>query len=270
MPYLDGPRPRLFAHRGGSLVAPENTIEAFAAGLAAGATHLELDVHATRDGHVVVMHDELVDRTTDGRGRVRDLTLAELRKLDAGSRFVARDGAASFAGRGLRVPLLTEVLEAFEGARLNVEIKQREPGIVADVVGLLEHAGAMGRTLLAAEDPAIMADIRARAPGALTGFSAADVVEFLQGESGKHYLPPGRALQVPPSFGGVTIVSTETVARAHALGVEVHVWTLNTAAEIEAMLALGVDGVMTDDPAMAAAVLGPRWSAPSLGHSSHG
>ena len=76
MRYLDGPRPRLFAHRGGARIAPENTIEAFAAGLAAGADRLEMDVHATSDGHVVVLHDPTVDRTTDGTGPVREMTLA--------------------------------------------------------------------------------------------------------------------------------------------------------------------------------------------------
>ena len=80
MRYLDGPRPRLFAHRGGARIAPENTIEAFAAGLAAGADRLEMDVHATRDGHVVVLHDPTVDRTTDGSGLVREMTLAELHR----------------------------------------------------------------------------------------------------------------------------------------------------------------------------------------------
>jgi glycerophosphoryl diester phosphodiesterase len=253
--YLSSPRPRLFAHRGGSLIAPENTLLSFREGLEAGATHLELDVHATADGHVVVLHDETVDRTTDGSGLVRQLSLAALKALDAGARFEPREGGSPMRGAGITVPTLSEVLEAFPDALFNIEIKQREPEIEQAVLDLLASHDALDRTLLAAEDPTIMGRIRGLAPAMLTGFSAFDAIEFLQRIDDPSYRPPGNALQVPPSFGDLVIVTPAFVARAHALGLEVHVWTLDTEPEILEQLALGVDGVMTDDPRMAAAAL---------------
>ena len=141
MNFLDGPRPRLFAHRGGALEGPENTLETFAAGLAAGADRLELDVHATSDGEIVVLHDADLGRTTDGRGPVRERTLSEVRALDAGARFGAEDGSRPFAGRGIRVPTLAEVLEAFPDVALNIEIKQESPRIERAVLDLFDRFG---------------------------------------------------------------------------------------------------------------------------------
>ncbi len=261
MLYLDGPRPRLFAHRGGCRIAPENTIEAFAAGLAAGADRLEMDVHATRDGQVVVLHDPTVDRTTDGRGPVREMTLAELHRLDAGARFTNDAGEASFRGRGMRVPTLAAVLEAFPGVPLNIEIKQDEPAIEHEVLAVLDRFAARGLVLLAAEEASIMARIRAAAPDVLTSFSAADVLEFVTAWHGgtlDAYRPPGIALQIPPSFGDVQLVTAESVAIAHGMGLEVHVWTIDDPAEMAALLDLGVDALMTDVPPVAARLLRAR------------
>jgi len=261
MRYLDGPRPRLFAHRGGAKAAPENTLAAFAAGLAAGADRLELDVHATRDGHVVVIHDATVDRTTDGTGEVRGMTLAELRALDAGARFPGVAGDFPFRGRDVRVPTLAELLEACPDVPLNIEIKQEEPAIEHTVLATLDRYGARARVLLAAEEARIMERIRAAAPDVLTSFSALDVLGFVTawhgGEIGT-YRPPGVALQIPPSFGDVALVTGESVALAHDLGLEVHVWTIDEPGEMEALLDLGVDAIMTDVPLLGAAVLRRR------------
>lgn len=261
MRYLDGPRPRLFAHRGGSRIAPENTIEAFAAGLAGGADRLEMDVHATRDGHVVVLHDPTVDRTTDGRGAVRDMTLADLHRLDAGARFAGDAGDFPYRGRGVRVPTLAAVLEAFPGVALNIEIKQDEPAIEQAVLAVLDRFAARPRVLLAAEEARIMARIRGAAPDVLTSFSAGDVLEFVTAWHGgtlDAYRPPGIALQIPPSFGDVQLVTAESVAIAHGMGLEVHVWTIDDPAEMAALLDVGVDAIMTDVPQVAARLLRER------------
>lgn len=267
MHYREGPRPRLFAHRGGAREAPENTLEAFAHGLEAGADRLEMDVHATADGEVVVIHDATVDRTTDGRGRVADLPLEALRRLDAGFRFRDPSGAPSFRGRGVRIPTLAEVLETFPGVPLNIEIKQREPPIERAVLDLLDRSGALGSVLLAAEDGAIMERIRAcRRPDVLTGFSTDDVVAFVrawQAGALDRWEPPGAALQVPPDFLGRPLVTAELVERAHALGLEVHVWTVDDEGEIARLVALGVDGIMTDLPTVAARALGRSGRAAS-------
>ncbi len=261
MRYLDGPRPRLFAHRGGAGVAPENTIEAFRAGLAAGADRLELDVHATADGQVVVIHDATLERTTDGTGEVRALTLEQLERCDAGHGFTAADGTHPFRGRGVRVPTLARLLEELPGVPLNIEIKQLEPPIEPAVLSLLDRFAARDRVLLAAEDARIMARIRAAAPEAPTSFSAHDVADFvarLQTADLAGYRPPGIALQIPPSFQGIALVTEQSVAAAHDLGLEVHVWTIDDPAEMEALLDLRIDGLMTDYPERAAGVLRRR------------
>jgi glycerophosphoryl diester phosphodiesterase len=257
--YLDGPRPRLFAHRGASGTHPENTLPAFAAGLAAGADRLELDVHATRDGEIVVLHDARVDRTTDGHGEVRRLTLEAVKRLDAGHGFASPDGSHPHRGRGIRIPTLAELLAAHPDVPLNIEIKQADPPIVERVLQVLDDHVARERTLLAAEDGGLMTRIRAAAPDMLTSHSAPEVADFvyrLRDGRLQGYRPPGVAFQVPPSHGDVVIVTAESVRVAHDLGVEVHVWTINDASRMEALLALGVDGLMTDVPAVAARLLG--------------
>ena len=259
--YLDGPRPRLFGHRGASGVVPENTLDAFAAGVHAGADHLELDVHATADGEIVILHDDVVDRTTDGSGPVRSFELTALRGLDVGYRFRAPDGTYPYRGRGLGIPTLAELLAALPDVPLNIEVKQAEPPIVAAVLAVLDRFGARERTLLAAEDGAIMTSIRAAAPDVLTSFSAPEVAEFVyrlrDGELAG-YRPPGIALQVPPAFGDVQIITEASVGAAHELGLEIHAWTINDEVEMDRLLDLGVDALITDFPARAAAVLRRR------------
>jgi len=258
--YLDTPKPRLFAHRGASGAFPENTMESFAAGLDGGAWMLELDVHGTRDGEVVVFHDATLERVTDGHGLVRDRTLAELRALDAGFGFVGADGGRPFRGRGVRIATLDEVLEAFPTAALNIEIKQLEPAIEWAVLARLDRQDARERVLLAAEDQRILDRIRAAAPDMLSGSSAEEVYRFhlSLADPGISYRPPGAALQVPPFYEGIEVVSAPFVERAHACGVEVHVWTINAPGEVERLLDLGVDGIMTDYPVMAAEVFARR------------
>jgi len=261
--YFDGPRPRIFGHRGAAGVAPENTLLAFAKALATGANRLELDVHGTRDGTVVVFHDATLDRTTDGTGPLQRRSLSELQELDAGYHFCAPDGSHPFRGKGVRIPTLKEFLATFPDVPLNIEIKQDEPAIEAEVFALLDWFDARERTLLAAENASIMARIRAAAPEMITGMSTADVVEFLQRRGDISYQPPGAALQVPCSLGGFQIVTSEVVTSAHALGIEVHVWVINDESTMEALLDLGVDGLMTDFPALAQAVLSNRLSSAS-------
>jgi len=212
-----------------------------------GAERLELDVHASSDDVVVVFHDADLERTTNGHGPVRRQTFASLRLLDA--------------GRGARIPSLDELLRAHPGVPLNIEIKQDDPPIERKVLTTLDRHGARESVLLAAEHAHIMERIRQAAPDMITSHSAAEVAEFVSRlREGRlaGYRPPGIAWQVPPSYLGTAIVTPEFVAAAHDLGTEVHVWTINTAAEMHALLDLGVDGLMTDVPALAMDVLRAR------------
>jgi len=260
--FLDTPRPRVFAHRGASGLRPENTLGAFAAGLQDGAAILELDVHASRDGQVIVIHDETLERTTDGTGPVSDRTLAELRRLDAGYRFHDSEGEFRYRGKGVRIPTLAEVLEAFPDTPLNVEIKQL--GITQLVFDLVDAAHARERVLLAAGDDAIMATIRsaaARGGDCLTGFSESEATDFVARcamDAFDDYRPPGIALQVPHRYEGLEVVTPALIRCAHDLAIEVHVWTINEELEMETLLDFDVDGIMSDFPGRAAHVLWRR------------
>ena len=218
-------------------------------------------MHATADGHVVVFHDPTLERTTDGRGPVRSLLLAAVERLDAGYTFRLPDGTYPFRGRGLAVPTLAAVLAKFPDVPLNIEVKQLDPPIESAVLAVLDRFGARERTLLAAEDATIMARIRAAAPDLLTSFAAPEVADFvyrLRDGRLADYRPPGIALQIPPSFGDIALVTAESVAAAHRFGLEVHVWTINEPAEMDTLLDLGVDAIMTDFPARGLAVLRRR------------
>lgn len=263
---LPGPHPRLFAHRGASLRVPENTLEAFFEGISAGADRLEMDVHGTADGHVVVFHDEDLDRTTDASGPLRLRTLAELKTLDAGYRFTDPEGRTTFRGRGLRIPTLDEVLAALPGVPLNIEVKQDQPAIDAAVLEILDRHRARERVLLAAFEDRIVKRLRVLAPDMVTSLSADEVADFVAAcwsGSMEGYLPPGQALQVPPDHEGIEIVTPAFVAAAHAVDMEVHVWTINEEAEMDRLLELGIDGLMSDDPALARRVFERRGLRPS-------
>jgi glycerophosphoryl diester phosphodiesterase len=261
--YFAPPRPRVFGHRGAAGVAPENTLPSFAIAVALGADYLELDVHATSDGEVVVVHDAELERTTDGEGLVRTHSAAQLASLDAGFRFTHDGATYPYRGQGVRIPTLASVLRAFPHP-INIEIKQEDPPIVDAVVEVVRRAGALDRVLLAAEHDEIMTSIRRCASvgeGAAIGMATGDVIAFLDRlnrEDWAGYTPPGSALQIPTAFGSIELVTTASIAAAHRVGLEVHVWTINDPAEIERLLDLGVDGIMSDLPGLVAAAVQRR------------
>lgn len=248
--------PLLIAHRGGGALRPEATLPAFAHAAELGADVLELDVHTTADGEVVCLHDTTVDRTTDGTGAVHELTLAEVRALDAGHRFTT-DGGETFPyrGRGITIPTLDEVLVAHPTAWLSIEIKQTEPDIVADVIAVLDAHDAASRVVLVSFDDDVVAAIRAMRPDIVTGMSAGEMsaFAFLRPGAEATYVPPTTIAQLP-----FALVTPTVVERATRFGVRLHVWTVNEPDAMESLLDLGVHGIMTDDPALLASVLAAR------------
>jgi glycerophosphoryl diester phosphodiesterase len=262
MTYFTPPRPRVFGHRGAAGLAPENTLPSFALAAALGVGYLELDVHGTRDGTIVVLHDATLERTTDGAGPVAAHTFAEIRRLDAGFHFTQDGHFFPYRGQAIVVPTLEEVLRAFPAHAFNVEIKQEEPAIVDAVIDILRRCQATERTLLAAEHDSIMQAIRAAVGERIaTGISTGEAVEFfgrVLEDRWDGYVAPGRALQIPPAYDGMELVTAASVAAAHRVGLEVHVWTINDAAEIARLLDLGVDGVMSDLPGLIVTALARR------------
>lgn len=253
------PRPLLFAHRGASLHAPENTLGAFEQALEAGAHVLELDVHLSRDGVVVVHHDRTLERTTSGTGPIRASSWKQLQDLDAGYGF--RMGE-SFPFRGLdhRIPSLAEVLNAFPGTALNIELKQHEPPMVEAVLRCLRGVAAE-RILLAAGEDRTMRQLEAADPPFPLGMARGHIQRAVLGAycAGVPRRFRGRALQIPPySDRGLPVASRRLIYAAHAAGLEVHIWTLNDPVEAHRWLRRGADGIMTDDPLRLAPLFTPR------------
>lgn len=251
--YLAG-APQLVAHRGGSQLAPENTLEAFRAAVEQwDADMLELDVRLTRDGHVVVIHDDTVDRTTDGTGRVDSMTLAELQALDAGHRFVDADGEPSFRGKGVRVPTLEAVLDACPGVWINAEAKER--AVAGPLVELITRRGEEHRVLVAAEIEGNRGPARGY-PGPW-GASRNQVALFwlLHRFPFLGYVPPVDILQLPERYLGVRIVTPRLVRAAHACNIPVQVWTVDEPEDMRRLLSWGVDGIQSDRPDLLAEVL---------------
>ncbi len=243
-------RPLVIAHRGSSAHAPENTLAAFKLAAEQEADAIELDVDLTRDGHVVVMHDATLDRTTDGHGRVGDLTLEEIRRVDAGA-------WKDTAFRGERVPLLEEVFETV-GQRLliNVEIKGmalRGTGLEAQVAALIEKHGLIDRVIISSFNPLALRRVKyVNAHLACGLLYAPDLPIFLR-DAWLAPLIPGLNARHPQH----SQVNRAVVEQFHAQGLTVNVWTVNQAGIAQAMAQAGVDGIIGDDPVLLRETLTP-------------
>ncbi len=222
---------------------------------------LEMDVRSTADGQVVVLHDPTIDRTCAGTGSVRDLPWSEIRDLDAGYHFVDPEGEHSFRGRGVGIPLLDEVLEAFPGMRLNVEAKV--PEVTPLLVDCVARHGAQDRVLLAAErDDARASRFGHRGPH---GASRRQVRAFYMLHSlplGWLYTPRCDALQVPDVWEGRRVLTPRFVEEAHRRNIPVHVWTIDREEDMRRLLSWRVDGIQTDRPDRLARVLAEERGRP--------
>jgi glycerophosphoryl diester phosphodiesterase len=257
-PYLAG-SPLLIAHRGGAGLAPENTLAAFRNAVDSwGADILEMDVRCTRDGVVVVVHDETVDRTTDGTGRVRDLTWAEVRDLDAGFRFRDLKGNPSFRGLGVGIPRFEEVLTSMPGVRLNVEAKDRYSA--SGLVDAILRHGAQDRVLVAAEWERNRRAVRGYpGPWGASRRNLTWLVLLLPTPIGRFFTPGCDALQVPEVHRGVRILTPRFVREAHQRNLPIHVWTVDAPEDMVRFLEWGVDGIQTDRPDLLAPIL-TQWA----------
>ena len=252
LPYLCGRRPLAFAHRGGAALFPENTLLAFEGARRLGCRYIETDVHLSRDGVVVVMHDARLERTTNGRGWVREHTFAELRKLDAGYRFSPNGWSFPWRGQGLRIPSFEEVATSLPHVCFNVELKQANPPMVRPFLELIARLDLYDRVLVAAEDDDIAQAFRRLSRGRMaTSAARNEVLRFwIAARAGATRLLriPYEALQVPPRFGALTVIDKRFVEAAHESGLHVHAWTIDEPSEMRRLLALGADGLMSDRP----------------------
>jgi glycerophosphoryl diester phosphodiesterase len=229
----------------------------FRAAAGAGAEYFELDVHMTADGEIVVSHDESLDRNCGCEGTIRDLQWSRVASADAGYGFSADGGATHpFRGSGIGIPQLGQVLAEFPKVRVLIEVKQKSPSLVAAMIRVIDSAGARRRVLIASEFQEPIDELRRLAPGIPTNFPYGEVAEFLQAMAAGRpdFRPRASALQIPPEYEGWKLVTADSVAFAHRIGVEVHVWTVNDERTMNEFLDMGVDGIITDFPARGLAV----------------
>jgi glycerophosphoryl diester phosphodiesterase len=276
------------AHQGGEIEAPSDTLYAFKTARQKGADVLETDVHLTADGRVVALHDETVDRTTNGSGSVEQMTLAEIKQLDAAYWFIEGEGtvhdpgrpASDFTWRGVatgdkrppkrfdpndfKVPTLDELLAAFPDAWLNIELKPTVAmtgRLEAAVADLLRAHGRSDDVIVASFNDQSVELFKAFAPEIHTAVPTAQVGAFwasTQGDLPGSPNPQHVALQVPETFEGLTVVTPDFISDAHANDLAVHVWTVNDASDMHRLLDWGADGIMTDRPTLLEQVLAER------------
>jgi glycerophosphoryl diester phosphodiesterase len=232
-PYLDHPAPLPFAHRGGTANGLENTAAAFRRAAAAGYRYFETDVHTTADGALVAFHDATLDRVTDTTGRIRDLPWTAVRE-------------ARVAGKE-PLPLFADLLDEFPEARWNVDLKSESA--LLPLLNVIRKARAWDRVCVGSFTEARVARAqRLAGPRLATSYGVRGVLGLRLRSFGiPAALRAGAvAAQVPERQGGITVVDRRFVREAHARGLQVHVWTVNDPARMNALLDLGVDGIMTD------------------------
>ena len=254
----------VIAHQGGDGLRPSTTMAAFDHAAELGADVLEMDVHSSSDGELVLIHDDTVDRTTDGSGPVSGMTLAQLQELDAGYRWPTLEGhpqagTTPYRGEGIVIPTLDDVLTAHPDLPVNIEIKPDDAATASALCGALREHGAGGRALVASFHDGAMDAFREACPEVATSSPRSEILPFyvaarLHLQAG--LTAPSQALQVPIREGRFELVTAEVVEAAHDRGMAVHAWTINDDAEIRQVLEAGVDGIITDYPGRVRSVVG--------------
>lgn len=239
--------PILSAHRGTSIMAPENTAPAFEFGYRHGATVLETDVRVSADGQVIVIHDASVDRTSDGSGAVRALTLAQIKKLDAGYRHRI-DGKLSHRATGVRFLTLRELLLLYPDRIINIDIKDNSLEAADTVLEVVGTADAFDRCVLASFHDRILLHVRERCPRATTSAGMREVSRFFWRYASWQAPPPVTAgvFQLPVSYFRIPLTGRRFIRRVHASGIPVHYWTINSTRQARWLVERGAGGIVTD------------------------
>jgi glycerophosphoryl diester phosphodiesterase len=242
----------VMAHRGGRSLGPESTLYTFERAVDLGAEVLEMDVQSTRDGHLVVLHDKTVDRTTNATGPVENYTLGELKEFDAGYRWSPDNGRTfPLRNRGVKIPTLAQVFETFKETRMNIEIKGSERGVISSLCRLIQGYDMSKKVMVASFDAGALREFRSVCTDVATSAGSSEAIVFyclqkMHLES--IYSPDAQALQVPETYGDLQVVNKRFVAAAHHRNMRVHVWTINDMNSMKRLLRMGVDGIMTDYP----------------------
>lgn len=249
----------MLTHQGGEQLAPTNTMAAFdKADEIGGSDFFDIDVHMTKDGHLVGIHDETVDRTTNGHGRVDSYTLEELQQLDAGYHFQDLAGNYSYRGQGVKIPALEEIFSKY-GSKyyLHFEVKDTYPKngpaqIEEKLWRLVQKYHVEKRVIIASFERKIVDRFHQLAGGQVViGASRAEIIRFVLAQ--RFHLPglyfqKAQVLEIPTTRNGVNLKDRKLIERAHSLGMEVYYWTIDDPAEMRELIELGADGLFTSRP----------------------
>jgi glycerophosphoryl diester phosphodiesterase len=241
-----------WAHRGGEQQWPSNTLYAFERALGLGMDALELDIHATRDGFLVVRHDPVVETTTDGRGRISDLTLDEIKALDAGYTWTEDEGRTfPFRGLGITIPTLEEVFQAFPHTPVSIDIKPKDPAVTPIFCQLLRRNDELDKVVVGTFHDDQLCRFRLLCPEVDTAAGVSETRRFallnLLG-LGRLFHSPARAFMIPEYAGRLRLVTPRFIRNAHARGIQVHIWTVDDVEDMRRLIDWGVDGIITDYP----------------------
>lgn len=255
--YFNSNRPLVMAHQGGKALAPESTMEAFEKAAHLDVDVIDFDVHLTKDGNLMAIHDPTVDRTTDGTGKVKDMTAKEIQQLDAGAHFQAVDGSYPYQGKGVSIPTVGEVFDAFPDMKWNIEIKDtNEPdqykAAAVKLWELITEYELEEKVVIASFDQEIIEMVLNVSNGnALTAGGKSEVAQFvvlhklfLNGA----YRTDIDAIEIPIEQYGINLVDRKLIDGAHEQGIDVHYWTINEEKTMHALLDAGADGILTDRP----------------------
>lgn len=263
--YLNAPRPLVIAHQGGDGLWPGDTLYAFEHAVDLGVDVLEMDAHITKDSQIVLMHDEKVDRTTDGTGLIEDMTLAQLRELDAAYQWSSDGGQTfPFRGQGIQVPTLEELFQKFPQMRYVIEIKLTRNPIGQPLCDLIRKYNMQDRVMVASFHDDAMSAFRQACPEVATSAAKTEVTSFVL--LGRIFLsgllsPKFESLQVPYETSesyGIPVMTERFIREAHARNVKVEPWTVNDPDLMKQYIAWGVDGLITDRPDLMLEVLGKK------------
>jgi len=249
------------AHRGGAALYPENTLVAFAAAIERhGCLMLETDVQLTADHEVVIFHDDTLERTTNGRGRVCEHDWATLKGLDAAHHFSPdADGCTPERGRAIAIPTLRETLRAFPDTRFNIELKSTDPVLVDAAVKILREEHAQSRVVVGSEHDAVGTHLVSAYPEGTHFFPRDALIAWVMAvHNGQHPDPdtPYTVIDMPMTLQGYPLVTPALVAEARRAGYWLNVWTIDEPNDMRTLIELGVDGIMTDRPDLLADILG--------------
>ena len=258
--YKEFIRPLVIAHQGGDGVWPGETMFAFQNAVDLGVDVLEMDIHITADGELVLMHDETVDRTTDGSGGIESMTLEELKKLDAAYDWTPDEGKTfPYRGNDLTIATLEEVFKAFPDMRMTIEIKKTNASMAKPFCDLIREYNMQDKVLAASFHDERLKEFRAECPEVATSSAKNETTAFVLMTKvflGGWYSPAFNSLQVPEKSSGITVMTPGFVRAAHARNLAVEPWTINDEETMRKLIEWGVDGIITDRPDIMLTVLG--------------